>query len=71
MAVLSDSVHLLEDGFLLALDLYSELLAHMLQLAGHCGKVLCACSRVGYHHHVEVALNDGLTDVEDVYLAFC
>ena len=37
----SDTVHLLENGFLLALDLHTQFLTHFLHFAGDDCKVFC------------------------------
>ena len=59
-------MHLLEDLALLAADLQTHFETELRKLHAELVKRLLALAVVDDHHHVEVFLNDGLGDVENV-----
>ena len=61
-------MHLLEDLGLLAADLEAHAAADLAEFGGNVLEGRAALREVNDHHHVEVVLNDGLRDVEDVDL---
>ena len=61
-------MHLLEDLALLAADLEAHLEPDFAKLGGDVLEALAALRKIDDHHHVEVALDHGLRDVQDVDL---
>ena len=61
-------MHLLEDLGLLAADLEAHAAADLAEFGGDVLEGRAALREVDDHHHVEIVLDDGLRDVEDVDL---
>ena len=61
-------MHLLEDLGLLAADLEAHAAADLAEFGGDVLEWLAALRDIDDHHHVEVVLDNGLRDVEDVDL---
>ena len=61
--VISDAVHLIENLFALALDLHTYFISDGVHVFLQLQQLDGRTAHIYYHHHVEVALNDGLRDV--------
>ena len=64
-------MHLFENFFPLTLDLDAYFSSERLQIGGQLMEILRNASGVHYHHHIEIPLDDGLCDVQNVYVLFC
>jgi hypothetical protein len=51
--------------------LNAQSLTNLVQIAGDFFESLFASLHIHYHHHVEIVLNDGLRDVENVDVLAC
>ena len=67
----SDSVHFVEDVFVLAADVHANGAAKLLQASGKVFKFFCTVVCVHNHHHIEKSLDNGLSDVQNIYIIFC
>ena len=68
---ISDAVHLVEDILKLALGYHAELAADGCERRGYLVEWCRARGEVDYHHHIEIAADDGLTDIENVDAVVC
>ena len=64
-------MHLFENFFPLTLDLDTYFSSERLQIGGQLMEILRNASGVHYHHHIEIPLDDGLGDVQYVYVLLC
>jgi hypothetical protein len=62
-------VHHFENFAFLAADFKTHFFADAGKIRGDGIEFLAALRAIGYHHHVEVVLDDGLRDVKDVDVA--
>lgn len=63
-------MHHVKDIFMLTADHYADLLSQCTEITGKLCHISCLCS-VHDHHHIEITVNDGLGNVQNVYLMFC
>ena len=63
---LLDSVHYIEDVFMLAADYYADLISKGFQFFCKNPVIFLTFAGISYHHHVEVSLYDGLGDIKNV-----
>lgn len=61
-------MHLLEDFFSLAADLYADLLAQSVKVIRQLTSCLRGIIGIYDHHHVKIFLYDRLGDIQNVYL---
>lgn len=61
-------MHFVENVFKLYLDLYAHSLAFLFYFRADGVERLCRMGKVDDHHHIEIALDDGLADVKNVDL---
>ena len=66
-----NSVHLVEDILQLTLHNDTDIFAYLCEFCGDICKLAFACCKVNNHHHIEEILDDGLRDVENIYLVIC
>ena len=52
-------------------DLHAQLLAHLLEQAGHFLEGDLHLAQIHQHHHGEIAGENSLADIENVYIAVC
>ena len=64
-------VHFFENIFALAFYLDADIGPQGLQIRGYLMEVFGDVSGIDYHHHVEIPLDDGLSDVQYVYVLLC
>ncbi len=66
---MSDSIHLIEDGFQLYLCLHALFLSSVVKFRTNRLESLATLRYVDNHHHVEEAMNNGLVNVKNVNVA--
>lgn len=64
----SDPVHAGENLFSLTVDGHADLLAYFCQLFRHIIKGLLGPGNIYDHHHIEILLQNGLSDIQNVYV---
>ena len=69
--MVSDTVHLVEDLLPLTFDLHTQLAARFVKLADHLRERLLSLFHIHNHHHVEITLDNGLGDIQNVHFVLC